>query len=110
MMRATTALVSGILWCLAGPLSAATFDVQQESDGVTIKLNGQLLARYVEKSGNKPIVWPIIGPYGNEITRQYPMREAGPDERADHPHHRSFWFTHGDVNGISFWHVGEKTG
>ncbi len=110
MMRATTALALGILWCLAGPLSAATFDVQQESDGVTVKVNGQFLARYVEKSGNKPIVWPIIGPYGNEIPRQYPMREAGPDERADHPHHRSFWFTHGDVNGISFWHEGENTG
>jgi hypothetical protein len=110
MMRATSALALGILCCFTLSLSAATFDVQQDSDGVTVELNGKLLTRYVEKSGNKPILWPIIGPYGNEITRQYPMREAGADERADHPHHRSFWFTHGDVNGISFWHEGDDTG
>jgi hypothetical protein len=44
-----------------------------------------------------------MGPHGNEITRAYPMREAGEHERNDHIHHRSFWFTHGDVNGIDFW-------
>jgi hypothetical protein len=86
------------------------FQAIKEDGGVTIKLNGKLLTQYVVKSGNKPILWPIIGPHGNEITRQHPMREAGPFERADHPHHRSFWFTHGDVNGISFWHEGNNTG
>jgi hypothetical protein len=112
MIRTTFALAFSFVafCCLAAPAGAARFDVQQDADGVTVNLDGKLLARYVEKSGNKPIVWPIIGPYGNEITRQYPMREAGPNERADHPHHRSFWFTHGDVNGISFWHEGERTG
>ena len=25
-------------------------------------------------------------------------------------HHRSFWFTHGDVNGISFWHENDDHG
>jgi len=28
---------------------------------------------------------------------------AGDD--TDHPHHESFWFTHGKVNGIDFWDV-----
>jgi hypothetical protein len=100
----------GILLGIAGSLPADTFEVEQQSDGVAVKRDGNLLARYVVKSGNKPILWPIIGSYGEEVTRQYPMRAAGPDERADHPHHRSFWFTHGDVNGISFWHEGERTG
>ena len=31
-------------------------------------------------------------------------------EKKDHIHHRSFWFTHGDVNGISFWHENAKHG
>ncbi len=26
-----------------------------------------------------------------------------PDEEHDHKHHRSFWFAHGDLNGIDFW-------
>jgi hypothetical protein len=73
--------------------------------------DGQLLTRYLIKSGNKPILWPIIGPNGEELTRGYPMREATPDERpGSHPHQRSLWFTHGDVNGISFWHEGARSG
>ena len=91
-------------------ISGAPFEVKEEKDGVTVKHNGKLLARYVTKSGNKPIIWPIIGPHGQEMTRKHPMEEAGTDEKKDHPHHRSFWFTHGDVDGISFWHQGKGTG
>jgi hypothetical protein len=93
----------GMIIAFATSAQAAKFDVVQEEDGITVKLDGKLLTRYVIRSNTKPILWPIIGPYGDEITRQYPMREAGPGERADHPHHRSFWFTHGDVNGVSTW-------
>jgi hypothetical protein len=31
------------------------------------------------------------------------MREPRGPEKRDHIHHRSLWFVHGDVNGISFW-------
>ncbi|MFT5527772.1 MAG: hypothetical protein ACI9HK_005757, partial [Pirellulaceae bacterium] len=31
-------------------------------------------------------------------------------EKSDHIHHRSLWFTHGDVNGISFWHENDAHG
>jgi hypothetical protein len=30
------------------------------------------------------------------------MEDVEGEER-DHPHQRSFWFTHGDVNGVDFW-------
>lgn len=92
------------------PSQGAKFALEQDDDGVTVKLDGKLFTRYVNKSGNKPILWPLIGPTGKEMTRQYPMREAGKTERADHPHHRSFWFDHGDVNGVSYWHEGKNTG
>ena len=83
---------------------AGEFTVNKEEGGVTVKYDGKLVTRYLEKSGAKPILWPLIGPNGNEITRSYPMVEEGKsDERKDHIHHRSFWFDHGDVNGISFW-------
>ncbi len=96
---------------IAAPLQAAQFDVEKDKDGVTVKLNGNLLTRYLIKSGHKPIFWPVIGPNGKEITRSYPMVPEGkPDERQDHIHHRSFWFTHGDVNGVDFWAEGEKAG
>ena len=49
------------------------------------------------------MLWPIVGPTGKEMTRGYPMREPRGPEKRDHIHHRSLWFDHGDVNGISFW-------
>jgi hypothetical protein len=104
-------MTSKLLSCLAfvlcvvvSSLQAADFKVEQTDEGVTVLKDGQLLTKYVIKSGNKPILWPLIGPTGKEITRGYPMQKESPEERADHPHHRSLWFTHGDVNGHSFWH------
>jgi hypothetical protein len=103
MLRPTLFLPCGLLFVSAVSVQAAQFEVKQESDGVTVLWSGKLLTRYVVKSEAKPILWPIIGPYGDEITRQYPMRPAAEGEKADHPHQRSCWFTHGDVNGVSFW-------
>lgn len=85
------------------PCLAAEFAVEQAADGVTVTVDGKLFTRYLIKSGAKPVLWPVLGPTGKEMTRAYPMREAGPDERDDHIHHRSFWFTHGNVNGVDFW-------
>lgn len=89
---------------------AADFEVTQEKDGFTFKLDGKLLTRYLIKSGAKPILWPLMGPNGKEITRSYPIGDAKPSEKQDHIHHRSFWFTHGNVNGISFWHENDNGG
>jgi hypothetical protein len=36
------------------------------------------------------------------MTRDFPMKDVE-GEKHDHPHQRSIWFTHGDVNGIDFW-------
>lgn len=103
-------IVPLVLAACCSALSAAEFTVKQSDDGVTVNLDGKLFTNYVNKSGNKPILWPLIGPTGKEMTRQHPMREAAKTERADHPHHRSFWFTHGDVNGVSFWHENKGSG
>ncbi|MDP7015023.1 MAG: PmoA family protein [Pirellulaceae bacterium] len=93
-------------WMVAGlgaPLLAADLKVSQEEGKVVVTLDGQFFAQYLIKSGAKPIIWPIVGPNGKEMTRGYPMRDAIATEKKDHIHHRSFWFTHGDVNGVSFW-------
>lgn len=92
------------------PLLAEAPKAEKDKEGVTITIDGKPFARFLNKSGAKPIIWPIVGPTGKEMTRGYPMREALPSEKEDHIHHRSFWFTHGDVNGISFWHEDEKYG
>ena len=79
---------------------------------VTVKVNGKLFTNYVyaDKKWAKPILYPVIGPNEVPMTRRYPIEEAGTGEAKDHPHHTSLWYTHGEVNGISFWHVGKNTG
>lgn len=82
---------------------ADQFEVAQTPDGVTVQLDGRLLTRYLIKSGAKPVFWPVIGPYGDAVTRSYPIGEPLAGEKQDHVHQRSFWFTHGNVNGVDFW-------
>lgn len=105
---------SGLVACLlaATPSFAEDrFEVTQKGDSVEVKLNGKPFTTYETRFGAKPILWPIIGPTGSEMTRSYPQTKEGKsDERKDHIHHRSFWFTHGDVNGISFWHENNNHG
>lgn len=88
---------------IAGLPCAAEVTARRGDDGVTIEIDGRLFARYLPDFNGTPIVWPIIGPNEQPVTRAHPMGEA-PGEKKDHPHHRSLWFTHGDVNGLSFWH------
>ena len=89
---------------LAGrPISAADVELEKSDAGVVVKLGGQPFTSYLFKSGAKPILWPVIGPTGKEMTRAYPMREGNKLEKTDHIHQRSFWFTHGNVNGLDFW-------
>ncbi|MFO0871251.1 MAG: DUF6807 family protein [Pirellulales bacterium] len=92
------------------PVAAAKFTVEKDDAGVTVKVDGQLFTRYLIRSGAKPILWPIVGPTGKEMTRAWPMREGNAEEKTDHVHQRSFWFTHGDVNGISFWDENKNHG
>src|SRR5439155_4298961 len=45
----------------------------------------------------RPILYPMLSPAGARLTRSYPMEKGAPGETADHPHHKSAWFNHGDV-------------
>lgn len=85
-------------------------ELRQADDKIDVMLDGKLFTRYHAKSGAKPILWPVIGPGEVQVTRGYPMREASADEASDHPHHRSLWFTHGNVNGVNFWNEPKKGG
>jgi hypothetical protein len=88
-------------------LSAAELTLKQTDQGYDILIDGQLFAGYVTDYRGTPIIWPIIGPTGKKMTRDFPMIEHKDQkiqtEVKDHPHHRSLWFTHGNVNGLDFW-------
>jgi hypothetical protein len=95
---------------VAPVLMAGEFTVEKQADGLTVKQDGKLVTRYLTKSGAKPILWPVIGPDGKEVTRGWPLREKLDFEKNDHIHQRSLWFTHGNVNGIDFWSESGKNG
>ena len=80
-----------------------------QPDRLRVEANGQLLTEYYYTNVPRPFCYPLIGPGGVEMTRNYPMKKVE-GEQTDHPHHRSFWFTHGAVNGVDFWTESEDAG
>lgn len=70
---------------------------------VDIRFNGQFFTSYIyPESLKKPVLWPVLSPAGNMVTRSYPLIEKAGD-RVDHPHHIGVWLNHGRVNGLDFW-------
>ena len=86
------------------------FSVEKKDKTIEVKVGGKAFTTYHIKSGAKPVMWPLYGPDQVEMTRTYPIKDAKKSEKQDHVHHRSFWFTHGDVNGISYWHENNNHG
>ncbi len=96
------------LWLVPCQAAQAEVSLEQTERGVTVKLDGQPFTEYLIKSGSKPVLWPVYGPTGKRMTRNWPMENDVPGETdRDHVHQRSFWFTHGDVNGVDFWAPGK---
>ena len=75
---------------------------RNEIGGVTIKMNGQPFATYVIDQGNKPFLWPVLGPDGKQMTRSFPMQDV-PGETQDHYHHRGVNFGHQGMGGTDTW-------
>jgi hypothetical protein len=54
---------------------------------VDVMVDGKLFTSYIYP-GNvmKPVLWPVMSPAGNMLTRSFPMVNKEGD-RTDHPHH-----------------------
>lgn len=92
----------------AAASSFAAVDVKTLEDRVRIEIDGKLFTEYRMSGAPHVYYWPVIGPGGAKMTRSWPMAEA-PGEEHDHPHHRSLWFSHGQVNGVDFWSEAAST-
>ncbi len=105
--------IIAVVLVAAGPLlgcAVPKVSVEPGAEGkIRVEIDGELFTEYLYAGNNKPILYPVIGPNGVPMTRNHPMKEVE-GEAKDHPHHRSLWFTHGEVNGISFWHENEGAG
>ncbi len=87
------------------PATANPFGVRisHTNDVLRVELNGKLFTEYYYTNVPRPFCYPLLGPGGAAMTRNYPMLTNAPAEERDHPHHRSLWFAHGAVNGQDLW-------
>jgi hypothetical protein len=86
-------------------IHSASADFRQEKTNSSLKIfDGETLITEYRTDHHLPYLYPLVGPTEVSITRHFPMEKDVAGEEPDHPHHRSFWFTHGDVNGHDFWH------
>ena len=77
-------------------------ELAQKEGEVEVAVDGELFTSY--RHGPelaRPHLYPIIGPYGDGITRRLASAEDG--KTMDHHHHRSIWIAHGEVNGFNNW-------
>lgn len=73
--------------------------VPQPYDQVSFQRDGVEITRYHFATNlNRPFLFPVIGPSGRSVTRM-----GHPQDPAGHSHHNSIWFSHHDVDGVSFW-------
>ncbi|MDO4583465.1 MAG: PmoA family protein [Planctomycetia bacterium] len=102
-------MVLGLFWTV-GLVCGEEVRLETSDDMVNVYLDDACFTTYRFRDGQNPIFWPIVGPDGERMTRDYPMQEGTENESLDHPHHRSLWFTHGEINGVNFWHTSDKAG
>ncbi len=93
----------------AAPEGAARqVTITRLDDRARVLLGGEPFAEYVYRGYSRPIVYPIIGPHGLGMTRNWPMRDDVPGESHDHVHQKAMFLAFGRVNEVNFF--GESPG
>ncbi|MDF1799670.1 MAG: PmoA family protein [Planctomycetota bacterium] len=121
MLRSLIALTLVAAACVApspvtdlGPppaAQAAVVEIAWVGSDLAVELDGQPFTRFHPEGPAAPHLHPLLAPGGLAVTRGFPMElvDGAPreGESSDHPHHRSLWLAHGDLNGHDFWHGGD---
>lgn len=89
----------------ATPLHTAeeSVTIEQADDRLRVLIGGSLFTEYIFRGHSRPILFPIIGPHGQGMTRSYPVKMGVAGESHDHPHHKPMFFAHGWVNSVNFF-------
>lgn len=103
-------VLSAIFFLAAVAFAGEVTFQEEDADTVAVLVDGALFTKYVPGGGNFPMLFPLNAATGESVTRGYPMVRDVPHEAKDHPHHRSLWLTHGNVNGVNFWNETAKQG
>ncbi|BCU76692.1 PmoA family protein [Luteolibacter sp. LG18] len=95
------ALLPLLILAAALPASAA---FRTESGKGSLKvLDGDKLVTEYRTDSRVPYLAPLLSPGGATLNRHWPMEDGVAGEEKDHPHHRSLWLSHGEVDGFDFW-------
>jgi hypothetical protein len=94
-----------ILVCAVSTAAADGIVLEKQPDRVVVTLAGEPFTeyRFAQDGLRRPVLFPLHGPNGVPLTRSWPVGQRLPGDPEDHPHHESFWFAHGDLNGHDFW-------
>ena len=84
----------------------------ESRNGLDVLFGGERFTSYNLSGGGarRPFLYPVIGPGGEVLTRNYPMVEGVPGETTDHPHHKGIWVAHGEVNSVDNWSEYDRAG
>ncbi|MBN2292197.1 MAG: PmoA family protein [Pirellulales bacterium] len=104
-------LLSLVACCLlAVPASAAKVSIRSHEDRLEVYSGEELRAAYIFRGHSRPLIYPVVGPYGLKMTRAFPIIPDVPGEPRDHVHQKSMFFAHGKVNGVNFFKDGSDAG
>jgi len=71
---------------------------------VNVHILGQIFTAYhYGQQWVRPFLYPVIGPSGVQVTRNWPLRTDVKGEHRDHVHHKSIWVAYGDCSGVDNW-------
>lgn len=109
MTYRTIAVVCGLLLLTTFAQAAKKGQVklEEKDNHIAVSIDGKPFTDYYfATEGDRPFVrpffYPVLAADGTEMTNDQ-LRSAG-----DHPHHRSLYVAHGDVNGADHWSLMQK--
>lgn len=94
---------------LSQPSASPKIQANDNKETSTWSLSSQSpIGTYHANLKGTPGIYPLLSPKGRPLTRRFPIGPATTSERDDHDHHRSLWFTHGEVSNktsgnVDFW-------
>ncbi len=101
-MKAIVLHAALLLFLTGGGASAQQVAFHRVGGRVEVQMADQPFTTVHTSGFTKPILYPLYAPGQIPMTRSWPMEEQ-PGEPHDHPHHKSVWLAHGNVNGADFW-------
>ncbi len=71
---------------------------------VDVLIGGRLFTSYqYGAQWVRPFLHPVIGPYGTQVTRNWPIVQGAKGDHKDHIHHKSIWVAYGECGNVDNW-------